>query len=33
MTLANHNTIPIEVPPLRARRSDIALLARHFLDK
>ncbi len=26
------NVIPIEVPPLRARREDIPLLARHFLD-
>jgi DNA-binding NtrC family response regulator len=26
------NVIPIEVPPLRARREDIPLLAQHFLD-
>jgi DNA-binding NtrC family response regulator len=26
------NVIPIEVPPLRARRDDIPLLAQHFLD-
>ncbi|MEP7028358.1 MAG: sigma-54 dependent transcriptional regulator [Candidatus Eisenbacteria bacterium] len=25
--------IPIEVPPLRARKSDIALLIRHFLER
>ena len=25
--------IPIEVPPLRARKSDIALLVRHFLER
>ena len=27
------NVIPIEVPPLRARREDIPLLAQHFLDR
>ncbi|MFQ5901808.1 MAG: helix-turn-helix domain-containing protein, partial [Thermodesulfobacteriota bacterium] len=27
------NVIPIFVPPLRERKEDIALLARHFLDK
>jgi DNA-binding NtrC family response regulator len=27
------NTIPIEIPPLRARTGDVALLARHFLVK
>jgi Nif-specific regulatory protein len=27
------NTISIEMPPLRYRRSDIPLLAHHFLDK
>ena len=27
------NTICIQMPPLRARRSDIPLLAQHFLDK
>lgn len=26
------NVIPITVPPLRKRRSDISLLARHYLD-
>jgi len=25
--------VPVEMPPLRERRNDIALLARHFLDK
>jgi two-component system nitrogen regulation response regulator GlnG len=27
------NVVPIALPALRARRQDIALLARHFLDK
>jgi DNA-binding NtrC family response regulator len=27
------NVLNIEVPPLRERRSDIALLARHFIDR
>jgi two-component system response regulator PilR (NtrC family) len=27
------NVIPIELPPLRQRRSDIPLLARHFVEK
>jgi two-component system response regulator PilR (NtrC family) len=27
------NVIPIELPPLRKRRSDIPLLARHFVEK
>ena len=27
------NTITIQMPPLRARKSDIPLLANHFLDK
>jgi len=27
------NVIPIEIPPLRARKSDIPLLAEHFLRK
>jgi len=27
------NVVPVELPPLRARRDDIALLARHFLDQ
>ena len=26
------NVIPFQVPPLRERREDIALLARHFMD-
>jgi two-component system nitrogen regulation response regulator GlnG len=26
------NVVPIDLPPLRARRDDIALLARHFLE-
>ncbi|RXR27268.1 nitrogen regulation protein NR(I) [Sphingobium fluviale] len=26
------NVVPIDLPPLRARRDDVALLARHFLD-
>ncbi len=26
------NVVPVDLPPLRARRDDIALLARHFLD-
>jgi DNA-binding NtrC family response regulator len=26
------NVLPIEIPPLRARREDIPLLARHFLE-
>ncbi|MBL8720368.1 MAG: sigma-54-dependent Fis family transcriptional regulator [Myxococcales bacterium] len=26
------HVVPIEIPPLRARREDIPLLARHFLD-
>ncbi|MGD9812697.1 MAG: sigma 54-interacting transcriptional regulator, partial [Sphingobium sp.] len=26
------NVVPIDLPPLRARRDDIAILARHFLD-
>jgi PAS domain S-box-containing protein len=25
--------VPIEIPPLRERRNDIAMLARHFLEK
>jgi transcriptional regulator with PAS, ATPase and Fis domain len=27
------NVIPIHIPPLRNRKEDIALLARHFLEK
>lgn len=27
------NVIPIDLPPLRARRDDVPLLARHFLSK
>ena len=27
------NVVPIELPPLRARRDDIPLLARHFLSR
>jgi DNA-binding NtrC family response regulator len=27
------NVVPIEMPPLRLRRADIPLLARHFLEK
>lgn len=27
------NVVPVELPPLRARRDDVALLARHFLDQ
>ena len=27
------NVVPIALPPLRARRQDIPLLARHFLDR
>ncbi len=27
------NVIPIEMPPLRKRREDIPVLARHFIDK
>lgn len=27
------NVIPLEIPPLRERTEDIALLAQHFLDK
>jgi transcriptional regulator with GAF, ATPase, and Fis domain len=27
------NVVPIEIPPLRARKSDIAWLARHFVEK
>jgi two-component system nitrogen regulation response regulator NtrX len=27
------NVVPIEVPPLRARREDIPVLARHFMER
>jgi len=27
------NVVPLQLPPLRARRDDIAVLARHFLDR
>jgi PAS domain S-box-containing protein len=27
------NTVPIELPPLRARKEDIPMLAQHFLEK
>jgi len=27
------NVIPVRIPPLRERRADIPLLARHFLDR
>ena len=27
------NVVPIHIPPLRQRRDDVALLAKHFLDK
>lgn len=27
------NVVPVELPPLRARRDDVVLLARHFLDQ
>ncbi|MEO5814306.1 MAG: sigma-54 dependent transcriptional regulator, partial [Gemmatimonadaceae bacterium] len=27
------NVVPIELPPLRSRRDDIKLIARHFLDR
>lgn len=27
------NVVPVDLPPLRARRDDVVLLARHFLDQ